>query len=97
MMSMFLLHVDLKLKPEACKALETTYAEVFRPAISMQRGFREVRLLRPVEDESDYRLIIGFDDQASQQQWVATSLHQEVWPQMEAHCSEYSVRQFRWD
>jgi heme-degrading monooxygenase HmoA len=94
---MFLLHVDLKPKPGARKALESTYEEVFRPAISMQKGFKGVQLLRPVEDEADYRLTIGFDDRASQQQWVATDLHQEVWPQMEGNCKEYSVKYFNLD
>jgi heme-degrading monooxygenase HmoA len=88
---MFLLHVELKPKPGARKALEPTYAEIFRAAISKQKGFREVQLLRPVEDDGNYRLSIGFEDRDSQQQWVATDLHQEVWPQMEGNCTEYSV------
>jgi heme-degrading monooxygenase HmoA len=94
---MFLLHVDLKPKPGAQQSLESTYAEIFRPAISIQKGFGETRLLTPVEKEGDYRLIIGFDDRPSQQQWVATEVHQKVWPQMEANCTEYSVKYFNSD
>jgi heme-degrading monooxygenase HmoA len=94
---MFLLHVELKPKPGARKALESTYAGVFRPAISTQKGFRAVQLLRPVEDEGDYRLCIGFEDRDSQQQWVATDLHQEVWPQIEGNCIEYSVKFYNSD
>lgn len=97
MTPMFLLHVELKPKPVARKALESTYAEIFRPAISKQKGFREVQLLRPVEDEGDYRLCIGFEDRDSQQQWVATDLHQEVWPQIEGNCEEYSVKFYNSD
>jgi heme-degrading monooxygenase HmoA len=91
---MFVLHVDLTIKPMAQQALERTYFEIFEPAISSQEGFRAVSLLRPAGDEVEYRLTIAFDQQASQQKWVASDLHQQVWPQMESHCAGYSVELF---
>ena len=72
---MFLLHVELNVKPGAQNALEDTFAEIFVPAISQQHGFKDVKLLRPAENGGgDYRLSIAFDDQASQRNWVATAL-----------------------
>lgn len=91
---MFVLHVDLELKPGARQALEKTYVETFRPAISRQEGFRAVTLLRPTEDGSNYLLSIAFEDQSFQQQWVSTDVHQQVWPQMEQHCAGYSLRRY---
>ena len=89
---MFVLHVELKLKPGLRQALEKTYREVFLPAISPQPGFLSAQLLRPVErGADDYRLTLAFDRQALQQQWVATDVHQEVWPQMEGQCIEFSA------
>ena len=29
-----------------------------------------------------------------QRTWVATDLHQQVWPQMESHCADYSVQDY---
>ena len=29
-----------------------------------------------------------------QRQWVATDLHQQVWPQIEKHCSRFSVNYY---
>ena len=66
----------------------------FRPAISSQEGFRAVELLRPNKDGSAYRLSITFASQPLQQKWVATDLHQQVWPQIEAHSSGYSVADY---
>jgi heme-degrading monooxygenase HmoA len=92
---MFILHVELKVRPGSQKALEDTFAGTFSPAISQQHGFQGVKLLRPAEDGGgEYRLSIAFDDRASQQQWVATDVHQKVWPQMEGHCLGYSVRNY---
>jgi|HubBroStandDraft_1064217.scaffolds.fasta_scaffold295271_2 heme-degrading monooxygenase HmoA len=92
---MFLLHVELNVKPGAQNALEDTFAEIFVPAISQQHGFKDVKLLRPAENGGgDYRLSIAFDDQASQRNWVATDLHGKVWPQMEDHCLGFSVKNY---
>ncbi len=89
---MFVLHVELKVKPGLQQALEKTYLEVFLPAISRQPGFQAAHLLRPAEDGAhDYRLSLCFDDQSLQQQWVATDIHQQVWPQIESLCVEFSA------
>jgi heme-degrading monooxygenase HmoA len=88
---MFVLLVDLKVKPGAEQALEKTYIETFRPAISVQEGFVGVELLRPNQSGDEYRLSIAFETHPLQQKWVATDLHQVVWPQMEDHFADYSV------
>ena len=91
---MFVLFVDMDVKPGAHEALKKTYVEIFRPAISQQEGFRGVELLRPNSDGGEYRLSISFQEHELQKKWVAKDLHQEVWPQMEAHCAGYSVKDY---
>jgi heme-degrading monooxygenase HmoA len=88
---MFVLHVELKVKPGLRQVLEKTYREVFVPAISPQPGFQSANLLRPVEDGADYRLTLVFDDQLLQQAWVATAVHQRVWLQVERKCMGFSA------
>jgi heme-degrading monooxygenase HmoA len=91
---MFVLHVELQVKPGAEQDLEKTYNETFRPAISQQEGFRSVALLRPLEGAKNYVLTIQFDDRGRQQKWVATDLHQQVWSQMESLCEGYTVQSY---
>ena len=95
---MFVLFVDMRVKPGSQQALEKTYTETFRPAISRQEGFRDVELLRPNQDPigegGEWRLRIAFESHALQKKWVAHDLHQEVWPQMERHFVDYSVNDF---
>ena len=91
---MFCLHIDLSLKPGASQALEHTFLESFRPAIASQPGYRHVELLRPNESEWDYRLVIIFDSQPQQQAWVASNIHREVWPQIESHLLNFSLRHY---
>lgn len=87
------LHVELQVKEGAEEALAATYRATFRPAVSRQEGFRSVRLLRPV-DAPGYRLVIEFAEEEQRLRWVASGLHQEAWPQMEAHCGSYTPNLF---
>lgn len=88
---MFVLHVELTLKPGSQSGLEKTFTDRFYPAISAQGGFIAAQLLRSNDTETSYRLCLSFDQQASQQKWVATDLHQEVWPLVENLCERYTV------
>jgi heme-degrading monooxygenase HmoA len=91
---MFVLHVELQVKPGAEQKLEKTYNETFRPAISQQEGFLSVSLLRPRDEARSYMLSIVFRDRSQQQKWVATDLHQRVWSQMESLCASYAVKSY---
>ncbi len=92
---MFILHVDLSVKPGMTKALESTYRDVFVPAISKQAGFSETKLLRAISSEAhSHRLVIAFELEELQKKWVATDLHQEVWPKMDANMSQFSVHYY---
>jgi heme-degrading monooxygenase HmoA len=91
---MFVLHVDLVVKPGLQQDIEVAYRKVFYPAISSQAGFQAAGLLRHDQDENNYRLTIAFMNRELQQQWVATDLHQQVWPQIESRCSGFSVCYF---
>jgi heme-degrading monooxygenase HmoA len=91
---MFVLFVDMKIKPGSEQSLEKTFLENFQPVISKQEGFKAVALLRPNKDGGEYRLAITFETRALQKQWVANDLHQVVWPQLEAHAADYSVNDY---
>jgi heme-degrading monooxygenase HmoA len=88
---MFVLHVELKVKSGAQADLEKIFIERFYPAISKQGGFLAAQLLHSTDGDSNYRLCLSFDEQDSQQKWVATDLHQQVWPLVEDLCENYVV------
>jgi heme-degrading monooxygenase HmoA len=75
---MFVLHVAIRIKPGHTDAAEKLFAGAFTAAISAQPGFKAVHLLRPLES-GEFILSIAFENQALQQQWVATELHTRVW------------------
>jgi heme-degrading monooxygenase HmoA len=86
------LHVNLDVDPAKEQRFLKTFREKFRPAISRQPGFVEVKLLRfrkamvgAPAGNWNYRLLISFQTEEQRQAWVKTDLHQQVWPAMEAH------------
>ncbi len=93
---MIQLHVDLDVDPAQEQQLLTAFRQTFSPAIRKQPGFVDVQLLRLRDKTADfnYRLLIGFESEEQRQQWVATPLHQEVWPVIERTLrgSKYVVR-----
>jgi heme-degrading monooxygenase HmoA len=88
---MFVLHIELKVKAGSRAILDKTFLDRFYPAVSEQGGFVAAQLLRSNDDDTNYRLCLSFDQEAAQQKWVATDLHQEVWPFVAGLCDGFSV------
>lgn len=90
---MFVLLVGLKVKAGQEQALEKDFHGPFTKAITAQEGFRHTLLLRS-NDGGDSVLTIAFENQPLQQKWVATELHGKVWPMMESHLAEFTVKTY---
>src|SRR5579864_849845 len=84
------LHVDLDVDPARVAELLANYRTKFKPTISKQPGFVEVKLLKlnaalqgQAPANTSYRLIISFATEDQRKAWVATAAHQKVWPTIE--------------
>lgn len=84
------LHVDLDVTPGKEKTLEANFEKTFRPTISKQPGFVEVKLLKFRKSmmgdgpaHSSYRLLISFHTEEQRVTWVASADHQKAWPTIE--------------
>ncbi|MBM3737407.1 MAG: hypothetical protein FJW39_16630 [Acidobacteria bacterium] len=82
------LHVDLEVGDE--KLLLANFSKIFKPAISRQDGFVEVRLLKFRKamlgngpGSWNYRLLISFKTEEQRMKWVASDDHQKAWPTIE--------------
>lgn len=83
------LHVDLEIAPGKEAEVVKNFKSTFRPTISKQQGFVDVKLLKlrsvPVGDKpkTSYRLLISFQTEELRLKWVASDDHQRVWPTIE--------------
>jgi hypothetical protein len=97
------LHVDLAVDPAKEKEMLKNFTSIFRPAASKQAGYIDVKMLKlrsTLQGKApagvNYRFSISFQSEELRQKWVASDIHQKVWPTIENTLStkNYTVMLF---
>lgn len=85
------LHVDLTVDPAKEKEMLNTFHKTFRPAASKMTGFIDAKILKlrstlagSAPQGVNYRFVLIFQTEELRQKWVASAIHQKVWPMMES-------------
>jgi len=83
------LYVDLEVDPAREQEMLKNFRTIFRPAAAKQPGYIDVKMLKlrtaiqgaaPV---ANYRFVLTYQSEELRQKWVATDVHQKVWPTVE--------------
>jgi hypothetical protein len=84
------LHVDLAVDPAKEQDMLHNFKTIFRPAASKQAGYIDVQMLKlhsalqgKGPEASNYRFVLTFASEELRQKWVASAIHQKVWPTVE--------------
>jgi hypothetical protein len=84
------LHVDLTVLPAKEKQMLEHFHKVFKPAASKVTGYINVDILKlrstlagSAPASANYRFILTYESEELRQKWIASDLHQKVWPPME--------------
>src|ERR1041384_6047407 len=97
------LHVDLAVDPAKEKEMLKNFETVCRPAASEQPGYIDVRMLKlrstlmgKAPAGVNYRFVLTYQSEELRQKWVASDVHQKVWPTIERTLSSknYTVMLF---
>jgi heme-degrading monooxygenase HmoA len=97
------LHVDLSVDPAKEKEMLKNFETIFRPAASKQPGYVGLKMLKlrstvmgKAPAGINYRVALTFQSEELRQKWVASSVHQKVWPMIENTLStkDYTVLLF---
>ncbi|MEV8516253.1 antibiotic biosynthesis monooxygenase [Dactylosporangium sp. NPDC051484] len=88
------LHIDLVLEPDHAEPLVRAFQQSFVPAVSIQEGFRSVRLLAPADGESNYRISLEFETEELRQKWVASQEHGPAWDAIVESIASFSTALF---
>ena len=66
------------------------FSTTFKPAATRQPGFIDVQMLRlgsalmgKAPADANYRFVLTFESEDLRRKWVATDIHQQVWPALE--------------
>jgi mannose-6-phosphate isomerase-like protein (cupin superfamily) len=96
------LQMDFIVAKENAEAFEKMYSSIYVPAMVVQKGYIESKLLRlypenvekEIEGEQttyNYQLQISFDTEENRRKWVASPQHQVAWP-----AASGLARSFKW-
>src|SRR6266436_6090554 len=97
------LHVDLSVDPAREKEMLHNFETIFRPAASKQPGYIDVKMLKlrstllgKAPAGMNYRFALTFQSEELRQKWIASDVHQKVWPTIENTLStkNYTVMLF---
>lgn len=84
------LDVDLTVDPAREKEMLKNFHEIFKPAAIKQPGYIDVQIfkLRTVvmgkpPGDANYRFVLTYQSEELRQKWVASAVHQKVWPTIE--------------
>jgi len=98
-----LLHADLTVDAAREKEMLKNFETIFRPAASKQPGYIDVKMLKlrktlmgKAPAGVNYRFALTFQSEELRQKWVASEVHQKVWPTIENLLStkEYTMTLF---
>jgi hypothetical protein len=97
------LHVDLAVDPAKEKEMLHNFETIFRPAAIKHPGYIDVKMLKlrsAVQGKAPaamtYRFSLTYESEELRQKWVASDVHQKVWPTIEKTLSsrDYPVLLF---
>ncbi len=76
------------------KNLEAVFKKEFVPAISVQKGFEKVTLLKRRDNSREYLIVLAFETEEHRLKWVESKEHQIVWPKIVEQCTRISSSGF---
>ena len=84
------LYVDLSVDPAKEQEMLHNFKTIFRPAASKQPGYIDVQILKlrsALQGNApaglNYRFVLKYASEELRQKWVASAVHQKVWPTIE--------------
>jgi mannose-6-phosphate isomerase-like protein (cupin superfamily) len=97
------LQMDFVVTKENSEAFEKMYHSIYVPAMTVQKGYLESKLLRMYPDDLakkiqaepstfNYQIQISFDTEENRMKWVASPQHQIAWPAATSLAKEYKWR-----
>src|SRR4051812_43220808 len=98
-----LLYVDMSVDPAKEKEMLHNFETIFRPAAAKNPGYIDVKLLKlrstlmgKAPAGVNYRFALTYQSEELRQKWIASAVHQKVWPTIENMLStkDYTVMLF---
>jgi hypothetical protein len=84
------LHVDLSVDPSKEAEMLHIFRTQFRPAARKHPGYMDVKMLKlrsalqgNAPQGMNYRFVLTYESEEQRKAWVASAIHQKLWPTIE--------------
>jgi hypothetical protein len=84
------LHVDLTVDPAKEQEMLKNFHTIFKPAAMKHPGYIDVQIVKlrtalmgKAPEGMNYRFVLTFKSEELRQKWIASDVHQKVWPTVE--------------
>jgi hypothetical protein len=84
------LHVDLTVDPAREQEMLKNFRDTFKPAAIRHPGYIDVQMMKlrsalmgKAPGDANYRFVLTFESEELRRKWVASDVHQKVWPTIE--------------
>ncbi len=84
------LHVDLTVDPAKEAEMLKNFATIFQPAAMKFAGYLDVKVIKlrstlagKAPAGVNYRFVLTYQSEELRQKWIASDVHQKVWPTLE--------------
>jgi len=100
---MILFELHFQVEPQKQAEFEQAFAEVFAPAISKQKGFQSLKLLRLYSPEAiaeieassteyQYQINFTFESEGARRVWATSADHDVAWPKLSVIAKKFFWR-----
>ena len=84
------LHVDMMVAPAKEKEMIKNFETIFKPAAVKFPGYIDVKIVKlrsalmgKAPEGLNYRFVLTYQSEELRQKWIASDVHQKVWPTIE--------------
>ena len=77
-------HITLAVHPGQGAALERFFTDEYRPPMDASPGFLDAWLLRALDSETDYQIVLRFEDPDAAVAWRTSAVHEALQPGLNA-------------
>src|SRR5690349_6876980 len=81
------LHVDMMVAPAKEKEMIKNFDTIFKPAAVKYPGYIDVKIIKlrsslmgKAPEGLNYRFVLTYQSEEARQKWIASDIHQKVWP-----------------
>jgi len=87
-------HITFNVHPDRTGLFEQFFADAYGPTMAKAPGFVKVELLRELDSQTRYQMVLRWEDPDSAAGWRASEAHQALQPALQALYADNEIQAY---